>query len=1032
MRASVRKVLTLSAAAGLLLLPGSAATAATAGTVQVTIPTGSYEILTTATGHQISAAEFGRWLVPGQPNLPAKIFSVALPPGATVIGVSAGEGEPRWLPGRYNVEPVALPRVVGEERAEAYAADAGRRDATQATIYDTNELFPPTPVELVQTGSYRKYNLADVRVYPFSYNPVSGTLLHRPQVDVRVHYEVPDEQAAETPMVDWLPRTEARAAELIVNYADAGQWYTEEVPVDSAGKGLYDYVIITLESLTNSVQPLVDWELAKGRTVRVVTTEWIASNIAGWDLAEKMRNLLRDRYPSEAWGIEDVCLIGHYDDVPMRRCTQDVGYGSPETDYYYAELSLPDSESWDADGDHRWGEDSDPIDFTAEVNVGRIPWSDPATVAHICDKSVAYENNGDPSFKKNILLLGTYFWEDTDNAVLMEYKTDPSLHPWMSDWTSTKMYEEGYSTYPCDLDVTNANVRSTWSAGKYGFVNWAGHGSPTACYRMYEGGGYFISSGDCGILNDDYPAIIFADACSNSDTDYLNIGQAMMKQGGIGFLGSTKVAYGRGGWNHPLDGSTQSLDYYFTTCCTSGEYTQGQGHQWSLREMYTNGLWYYTKYEMFEWGALWGNPGLSMGTTPTLTMTFPEGLPEGRIPPGPETTIGLRIANGQENYVPDSGRLHYRFDPANPYSTATFTHVGGQLYSAVLPAPVPGDAPEFYFSAEGDGGTTVYSPFNAPETVYSAEVCLLDIMAHDDFEEDLGWTVESVNISAGEWERDIPNLTSGGQVAPIEDNPAGEGSFCFLTDNGPAGGSYSDYDIDGGPTHLMSPTIDLSSGSAIISSYNWYYSRDHNDAYTIDLSNDNGYSWTNVLETFNSLAGWEEISFNVADYITPNDQVKVRFSAQDQPNDDIVEAGVDDFRVLRIDYAPSIWAQAYSFSASAGCDIDIYLDAGPGYAGREYKIGGSFSGAHPGTELPGGETIPLNRDALTLYILAHLNGANFLGFAGTLDGDGRAVATLFLADPLNPGHAGKTVTIAFALTGTFDFVSNPVQIEIEP
>ena len=42
----------------------------------------------------------------------------------------------------------------------------------------------------------------------------------------------------------------------------------------------------------------------------------------------------------------------------------------------YAELSLPDNQSWDMDGDHRWGEDEDPIDFYAEVNVGRIPWTE--------------------------------------------------------------------------------------------------------------------------------------------------------------------------------------------------------------------------------------------------------------------------------------------------------------------------------------------------------------------------------------------------------------------------------------------------------------------------------------------------------------------------------------------------------------------------------------------------------------------------------------------------------------------------------
>jgi hypothetical protein len=86
----------------------------------------------------------------------------------------------------------------------------------------------------------------------------------------------------------------------------------------------------------------------------------------------------------------------------------------------------------------------------------------------------------------------------------------------------------------------------------------------------------------------------------------------MLQRGGVGFLGATKVAYGCGGWNDPYDGSSQSLDYFFTTCVTSGEYTQGAAHQWALRHMYTNGLWYYNKYEMFEWGALFGNPDLAL------------------------------------------------------------------------------------------------------------------------------------------------------------------------------------------------------------------------------------------------------------------------------------------------------------------------------------------------------------------------------------------------------------------------------------
>ena len=204
----------------------------------------------------------------------------------------------------------------------------------------------------------------------------------------------------------------------------------------------------------------------------------------------------------------------------------------------------------------------------------------------------------------------------------MEYKVDSDIHPWMSDWTMTRMYEDGYSTYPMDYDLTFNNVKSVWSSGKFAFVNWAGHGSPWSSHIYHGTGEAFASTDTCPYLNDDYPSIIFADACSNSDTDYVNIGQAMLKQGAVGFLGATKVALGMPGWDHPNDGSSQSLDYYFTTAVTSGDYTQGEAHQWALREMYTKGLWYDDRYETFEWGALWGNPDLGM--TPIGDLPFIE------------------------------------------------------------------------------------------------------------------------------------------------------------------------------------------------------------------------------------------------------------------------------------------------------------------------------------------------------------------------------------------------------------------------
>lgn len=880
------------------------------GSVEVTIQTGEYQVSATPQGHKITAEDLGTLLIPGKPLLPSKIFAIAVPPGAEVTGVSFDPGEGTLLPGVYDVAPAPLPRVIGEENPDLYAADQQRYQRNHESVYGSDEPYPGSVGERVRNAGYRAYDLVDVRITPFSYRPQSGRLVHYPEVTVRVDYRLPDERRQVR--VDRLVRTERIAEEIIVNYAEAAAW---QPATRAADGGLHDYVIITLDSLTSAVAPLANWETQKGRTVEVVTTSWINANYSGYDLAEKMRNFLRDKYPSSQWGILDVLMVGHYDDVPMRRTWQDMGYGKPETDYYYAELSLPDAESWDADGDHRWGEDSDPIDFYTEVNVGRIPWSDPATVLSICEKSIAYEQSDDPTFKKNMLLLGAFYWADTDNAVLMEAKVD---QPWMSDWTMTRMYEQNsgaWSAYDCDMPLLHENAMDVWSAGKFAFVNWAGHGSPTSTHIMGLGAPAFISASDCPYLNDDYPAIIFAAACSNSDTDHLNIGQAMLQQGSIGFVGATKVAFGYPGWDDPEDGSTPSLDYLFTSCVTSGDYTQGQALQWALREMYVNGSWYYNEYETFEWGALWGNPNLGMAPAISLRIQFPNGVPS-LLSSSEETPVDVEILPIGQAVVPDSPTLYYRLGD-EALQTVPLEALGGALYRAVLPAADCGVMARFYFSAEGSTAGMVYAPADAPQNSFVAGVGELVTVLEDDFEIGQGWTVENVDLTAGSWERGAP-IGDGSRGDPLADFD-GSGQ-CYLTGNA-AGNS----DVDGGPTMLISPLLDLSSANDPMLEYARWFSCDDDvppsqDFMEVTITSDDGASWI-LIESVPDSSGWAERTKRIADYVPLTDQIRVRFSVADNPNNSIVEGGIDAVRVYDLACAE---AGDGDFDGDGDVDLDDF------------------------------------------------------------------------------------------------------------
>ena len=549
---------------------------------------------------------FGTVNVPGSPQIPSRLYAIAVPPGATITGVSAVTGDVKVISRSAVISPAPVRRVIGEETGLFKAAEQKLFSENYQRIYARDAFYPAQIVEFVRPAMFRKYQLVDVRVFPVQFNPVSGELVAYSSIRIDVSY-TPDPDAA--PMLENLPRMEARAREIIANYNEIQSFYpTTGAPT----RGLYDLVIITNNALTATLNTLVDWESLKGRNVNVVTTEWIDANYTGTDLAAKMREFLREKYPASQWGIEDVLLAGNHSSVPMRVAWQDLGYGRPRTDFYFAELSQPDSQSWDSNNNGRYLEDSDSCDFYAEVNVGRIPWSDAPTMTSIVEKTVAYEMNTDPNYKKNILLLGAYFWDDTDNAELMEAVADQT---WMADWTMTRMYEQNsdyWSTYTCDQPLVRNNVVDEWSGEKYGFVDWAGHGSPTSSHILGNNSAAFITSSDCNSLNDSYPSIIFADACSNSDTSEVNIGQAMLKRGAVGFVGATSVALGSNGWSGPEDGSTQTLDYYFTTSVTSGDYSQGAAHQRAMYLTYQLGGFYYERYEIAEW-SLWGHPNVSMG-----------------------------------------------------------------------------------------------------------------------------------------------------------------------------------------------------------------------------------------------------------------------------------------------------------------------------------------------------------------------------------------------------------------------------------
>jgi len=308
--------------------------------------------------------------------------------------------------------------------------------------------------------------------------------------------------------------------------------------------------------------------------------------------------------------------------------------------------------------------------------------------------------------------------------------------------------------------------------------------------------------------------------------------------------------------------------------------------------------------------------GLAINNPP-LTITLPNGTPD-LIPPAVPTPITVQITDGYEQFAPGSGQLHYRFDNG-AFLITTVSPLGGDLYEALLPGAPCDVTPEFYFSANGDGGTTIYEPADAPTTVYTASVGSMAVFMEDDFQTDQGWTVFN-GASAGNWERADPQpTTSSGLTIQPGDDHTPSGTLCFVT--GPlAGSSAGTYDVDGGPTHLTSPLIDLAGRSAKVSYWRWYHiSTVWDDQFVASVSNDDGATWY-TLESLDDRAEWTLAEFWLDDVLTTTSQMRFRFTADDSPNNSLVEALVDDFKIECLECDSPL------YPGDLDCDGDVDFD----------------------------------------------------------------------------------------------------------
>jgi len=369
--------------------------------------------------------------------IPEREILVLLPPGARALSVEVEELESKLLPGNHRLAPTPsmLPLSGAYGSPDLIRRDAAKWNAVRRAAYSDDRAYPTEVAGIVGVGTLRKYSYARIAFRPFTYHAASGRLVHHPSARARIHFATPDPGSEEalisgSLLADTL--ADQRAAELFVNYEDLRASYELGEPSDSPAappQTTHDFLIVTTPQNVGAVDAsgFTAWKASLGFDVRtVLTTDREITRQPGADLAEQIRNFLRDNYVS--WGIEFVLLVGNYNTVPMRYCYPDpsnhlhnpadpgTGPGSVPTDAYYADLSFSDADSWDLDGDGFYGEyGQDSPDFFAEVAVGRIPTNVPSRITYTLDKLVRVEqDNG--AWKRHALHAGAILFFKNQNS----------------------------------------------------------------------------------------------------------------------------------------------------------------------------------------------------------------------------------------------------------------------------------------------------------------------------------------------------------------------------------------------------------------------------------------------------------------------------------------------------------------------------------------------------------------------------------------------------------------------------------------
>jgi len=528
----------------------------------------------------------------GHPILPVKTSKIFIPADEKVISTEIKYGTLKEIEGSYILKHVTMPQPAFEKEYDTIEKPA-------SDIYEKDALYPSVIYKNRKPQFLNGAKVALVDLIPVLYNPVEGQLKYYEELEVRITTEKENRP-------DWVMpyRNSFEDSEKILNIIDNKDDFLKLSRVSenemtakflsaseepSAATDSRQYVVITTSELSPAFETLTAYRASAeggGYTTYIEYIDDIAAIYSGVDLAEKMRNFIKDMYTN--FGTQYVVLGGDCDGppenqvIPTRGCYARVGDYTDAyipSDLYFGCLDG----SWNSDGDDRWGEindgiDGSDIDWFSEVYVGRIPADDYTEAMNQINKIIAFETHDSPT---KILLTGEELEYLTWGGDRMDW-----LYSFMGSTPKTELYDRSSAFY----NWPKSQLLTYINSNQFNSINYSGHSTiftdmkltNNDIYEMTNDKYFFVYSQGCyaGSIDGHYSdgtyksTDCFGEAITTGNSD----------GGAFAYIGNSRYS-----WYYPgnyVKGASNLAHKEFVEAIASGHITKiGEANQKSKTDL---------------------------------------------------------------------------------------------------------------------------------------------------------------------------------------------------------------------------------------------------------------------------------------------------------------------------------------------------------------------------------------------------------------------------------------------------------------